>query len=90
MRAPFIPKLSPGDRNPSDEQHAKRGGNAVEKRGTFFSNHTKKFQTWLVEKLGMCGSLLTDDEVRDGEGEEEVVGDGLQLLVYLERYHHLE
>ena len=55
MRAPFIPKLSPGDRNPSDEQHAKRGGNAVEKRGTFFSNHTKKFQTWLVEKLGMCG-----------------------------------
>ena len=35
-------------------------------------------------------SLLTDDEVRDGEGEEEVVGDGLQLLVHLEADHHHE
>ena len=34
-------------------------------------------------------SLLTDDEVGDGEGEEEVVGDGLQLLVHLEADHHL-
>ena len=31
-----------------------------------------------------------DNEVRHGEREQEVVGDGLQLLVYLERYHHLE
>ena len=34
-------------------------------------------------------SSLTDDEVCDGEGEEEVVGDGLQLLVHLEADHHL-
>ena len=35
------------------------------------------------------GALLTDDEVCDGEREEEVVGDGLQLLVHLEADHHL-
>ena len=32
----------------------------------------------------------SDDEVCYGEREEEVVGDGLELLVNLERHHHLD
>ena len=30
----------------------------------------------------------TDDHVGDGQREEEVVGNGLQLLVQLEAHHH--
>ena len=42
-----------------------------------------------THELRMFVSNLTDDEVCDGEGEQEVVGDGLQLLVHLEADHHL-
>ena len=41
-----------------------------------------------ISRMQECLSL-TDDEVGDGEGEEEVVGYGLQLLVHLEADHHL-
>ena len=47
-----------------------------------------------VQVASLDGRLVwdgegADDEVGHRQGEEEVVGDCLQLFVYLERYHYL-